>query len=184
MLSTREGLRTERLVLRALEPGDLDDVAALQSDPGTIRYLPWPLRTREESALWLADRIQSHALEHDGDAVAWAAVRRDDGGFVGVVVLFLRSTEHRTTEVGFVLSPSARGAGYASEAAHALVQLSFDRLDAHRVVARLDPRNDASARVLARLGMTFEGVHRQDALIRGQWSDTAVWAVLRQEWPG
>ncbi len=168
------------LVLRPFRPDDLDDVAEMQSDPEVLQYLPWPERTREDSAAWLAERVAADRLEHDGDVVAWAV--EEDGAFVGLGVLFLRSVAHRSAEVGYALVRSAQGRGLGTALARLLVQRAFDELDAHRVTARVDPDNAASLRLLARLGFREEGRLREDQLVRGRWTDTVVLAVLRREW--
>lgn len=170
------------LVLRPFRPDDLDVVAAMQSDPEVLRYLPWPERTREQSADWLAERVAADRLEKDGDVVAWAV--EEGGAFVGLGVLFLHSVAHRQVEVGYALARPAQGRGLGTELARLLVQRAFDDLDAHRVSARVDPGNAASLRLLARLGFREEGRHREDMLVRGRWTDTVVLAVLREEWAG
>lgn len=183
MLTTREPVRTERLVLRALREDDLDAVVALHTDPDTIRYLPWPLRTREQSAEWLRERADRDRLEHDGDVVVYAVALHGSDALSGIGVLFLHSVEHAQAEIGYALLPAVQGRGLGTELGRALLDLAFDRLAAHRVTAQVDPRNAASERVAARLGMRREGVHRHAYRVRGEWTDTAVWAVLEEERP-
>jgi len=52
----------------------------------------------------------------------------------------------------------------------------------HRIVASLDQRNAASARVVQRLGMGQEACLRQNAFRKGEWTDEAIYAVLAEEW--
>jgi RimJ/RimL family protein N-acetyltransferase len=72
-------VETERLVLRLFRESDLDAVHTFQSDPEIVRYLYWDVRTRDESRAWLQERIAADRLEKDGDAVAFAVERREDG---------------------------------------------------------------------------------------------------------
>ena len=173
---------TERLRLRAFEDADLDAVHALQSDAEVIRFLPWTLRTREQSREWLRDRRAQDRLAGDDDAVAWAVVGRDDGVLVGSVNLWWRSVEHRQGEVGFVLTRAAQGRGLAHEATAAVLDLAFAALDLHRVYGRADARNSASVRLMSRLHMRQEAHLREEELVDGEWTDTVVHAVLRREW--
>lgn len=63
-----------------------------------------------------------------------------------------------------------------------LLRHGFERLGLHRIFATCDPRNVASARVLSKLGMTWEGRHRHTALIRDGWRDSEMFGVLEDEW--
>jgi RimJ/RimL family protein N-acetyltransferase len=99
------------------------------------------------------------------------------------VVLFWRSREHRGGEIGYVLNPDFAGHGYATEAAHALLRLGFDDLGLHRIIARLDERNEPSARVARRLGMRQEARLVHNELFKGEWSTELDYAMLADEWP-
>jgi RimJ/RimL family protein N-acetyltransferase len=180
VLTTAEPLPAGPLVLRALREDDLDAVLALHADPDVVRYLPWPDRDREQCRAWLDEQRARTSLARDGDVVTWAVERK--GTFAGLGVLFLRSAAHRQAEVGYVVAPAHQGRGVGAALARALVDLALDRLGAHRVAARVDVRNTASRRLLAGLGFREEGVHREDAQLRGQWVDTVVCAVLAREW--
>jgi len=98
------------------------------------------------------------------------------------VVLFWHSREHRGGEVGYVLNPEFGGHGYASEAVRRLLGLAFDDLGLHRVVARIDARNEASARLARRLGMRQEAYLVCNEWFKGEWTDELDFALLEDEW--
>ena len=85
----------------------------------------------------------------EGDNLSLAAVLRESGELIGDCSLHWVSAEHRQAEIGFIFHPDHHGHGYATEAAAALLALAFDELRVHRVIGRLEARNDASARVLS-----------------------------------
>ena len=62
-------------------------------------------------------------------------------------------------------------------------ELPSNPLNLHRVMATCDPRNLASAAVLQKVGMTFEGQLRHTMQIRDGWRDSSVFSVLANEWP-
>ena len=99
------------------------------------------------------------------------------------MVLFFHSREHSSGEIGYVFHPDVGGHGYASEACSGVLALAFDQLGLHRVTARLDSRNEASARVAVRLGMRQEAHFVRNELFKGEWSDELVFAMLADEWP-
>jgi RimJ/RimL family protein N-acetyltransferase len=180
---TDRELLTERLLLRPFRPDDLDRVADWQSRPEVARFLYWEPRTLAEAEAALRRRLTEVRLEGDGDVLALAVERRSDGLLLGETSVWLRSVEHRQVEIGYVFHPDAGGQGYATEATRAMIDLAFDELNAHRVYARLDARNTASAALLTRLGMRQEAHFRQSEIFKGAWGDELVFAILATEWP-
>lgn len=172
-------IRTPRLVLRALSMDDLDDHQRLFGSDDTVRFVYEEPLDRTAAAEHLQRRM-SPALPEEGQWLNLAVIA--DGRFVGECGVGLRSAVHRQCEIGYGLLPEARGRGYATEAASAMVELAFIALGAHRVAGRLDARNIESARVLERLGMRFEGTFRGNEFVKGEWTDEAVYAITEDEW--
>jgi RimJ/RimL family protein N-acetyltransferase len=106
----------------------------------------------------------------------------ETGALIGDVMLFWRSREHREGEIGYIFHPDHGGQGYATEAARAMLRLGFDEVGLHRIIGRIDARNTASARVLERLGMRREAHFRQNEMVKGEWTDEIVFAILEGEW--
>jgi RimJ/RimL family protein N-acetyltransferase len=175
---------SERLLLRPLDAAtDVDAVHAYQSREDVCRYIPYQPRTRAEVAERLADPDRNRStIEQEGQVISLAVVLRQTGGLIGDVILFWPSAEHRTGEIGYVLNPDHQGNGYATEACRALLTLAFDGLRLHRVIARIDERNAASAAVLRRLGMRQEAVLVENEWFKGEWSDEIDFAILESEW--
>jgi len=63
-----------------------------------------------------------------------------------------------------------------------MLRLGFEGLGLHRITGRLDGRNAASARVLERLGMRREAHLVENELVKGEWTDEVVYAMLDREW--
>jgi RimJ/RimL family protein N-acetyltransferase len=181
VLKPRYPIETDRLVLRPLDPNrDVEAVHAYQSRPDVCRYIPFEPRTPAQ----VADRLAAvrSTLEEPGQALFLGVELRDTGQLIGDVVLFWHSAEHRGGEVGYVLNPEFQGHGYATESVRALLGLAFDGLGLHRVIARVDRRNEASAAVLRRLGMRQEALLIENEWFKGEWSDEIDFAMLEQEW--
>lgn len=172
-------IRTERLTLRALVEGDLDDHHRMVGDPRVVRYLYEDPLDRDAARAHLAPRL-SPVLPEEG---AWMNLAVEhEGTYLGEVGVKLCSRVHRQCEVGYVFLPESAGHGYATEAAAAMVALAFTELDAHRVEGRIDARNTASARVLERLGMRREAHLRENEFVKGEWTDEGIYAILEDEW--
>jgi len=175
-------IETARLTLRPFAPGDLDDLYAYQSRPEVARYLRWDARDRAQARQALAEQSEETSLRAEGDWLAFAVVWREAGKVVGEAGLRLVSWENRQGEIGFVFNPGYHGRGLATEAAESLLTLGFGTIGWHRIIGSCDARNHPSARLMERLGMRREAhlVHSQ--MLKGEWIDELVYAILDHEW--
>lgn len=173
-------IRTERLILRRFEGRDLDDFHAYHSLPETARFLPGPAKTYTES-MERVGRYANFVFEKEGDWVALAIEACGEPGLQGEVVLKWLPGNGQG-EVGWSLAPGARGKGYATEAAEAVLRLGFEELGMHRIEARLDELNTAPAELCRRLGMRQEARHVDKWHYKGGWATELVYAVLADEW--
>jgi RimJ/RimL family protein N-acetyltransferase len=176
-------LPTERLILRTMTPVDVDDVHSYQSRADVCRYLPFEPRSRDE----VAERVARHAtavvLASDDDYWQLAIeLGREPGCVIGDIYFCLKSVANASGEMGWTLHPDHSGNGYMTEAAGAVMKLAFREVGLHRVSAQLDPRNRSSAALCERLGMRREAHFHEDLWFKGEWGDTAAFAILDRDW--
>jgi RimJ/RimL family protein N-acetyltransferase len=176
-------LHTARLVLRTMTADDVDDIHAYLSRADVCRYLPFEPRTREEVAEKVAKCSSARVLAGDGDFWQLAIERRSDPGrVIGDVYFTIKSAANAGGAIGWALHPDFAGLGYVAESARAILEVAFERLGLHRVQAELDPRNDPSVALCKRLGMRQEAYFVEDLWFKGEWGDTAIYAILDREW--
>ena len=173
---------TGRLRLRPFSRGDVDAVYSYRSRPDVAEFLfDFPM-SHEECAEAVRIRAGQLAFSGEGDKILLAVERRDDGRVIGEVSLIWRSVADQQAELGYILHPDAHGRGYATEAAAALLAFGFDVVGLHRVYARCDARNAASAKVMQRLGMRQEAHFREHTQVKGRWDEEVLCAILASEW--
>ncbi len=173
---------TARLLLRPFNRGDVDAVYSYRSRPDVAQYLFDQPMSHEECAEAVRARTSQIAFTAEGDKILLAVERRDDLRLVGEVSLIWRSVADQQAEIGYILHPDVHGQGFATEAGGALLAFAFGEVGCHRVYARCDARNVASARVMQRLGMTEEAHFREHTHVKGQWEEELVYAILKREW--
>jgi [ribosomal protein S5]-alanine N-acetyltransferase len=171
-------IRTQRLHLRALRLTDAPARFAVLSDPDSMRYW-WHLPHTDIAQT--ETHMRERLLTDDGLGQVWV-ITSDGGSWLGEVTLFRHSSAPGLLWLGYLLSPSVRGRGYASEAARAALGFAFGDWGAHRVEAVLDPENRASAGLLERLGFTREGHQRANFRLGDDWKDTAIFGMLASDW--
>ncbi len=178
-------ITTARLKLRPLAAADTPELLAYRGRQDVCRYLPFEPMNEETLTARLAGDLGSRELTAEGQALTVGVELADSGRLVGDVVLFFRSARHASGEIGYVFHPDIAGRGYATEACEAVLNLAFDKtngLGLHRIVARMDARNSASARLASRLGMRQEARHRLSEMFKGDWADVVIYALLDHEW--
>ncbi|WP_405776896.1 GNAT family N-acetyltransferase [Streptomyces sp. NBC_00859] len=125
--------------------------------------------------------LQSYADKQAADSGRIFGIRFD-GTLVGGVLFPHFDAATGCCEVGCWLEPAAVGRGLITRAAGLLIDWAVDERGMHRVEWHASPQNTASVNVAKRLGMTLEGVLRQNYPHRGTRHDAEVWAVLAPEW--
>lgn len=140
-------IETERLLMRPVRAGDVDDVVAMHADPLTRRV--FGETTRDEVEEWVERSLREWEERGHGRL---AIVDRESGAFLGRSGLRFWP-EFEEVEVGWVLMPTARGRGVATEAGRASIEWGFRDFALPYVTAMIAPDNDASTAVARRLGM-------------------------------
>jgi RimJ/RimL family protein N-acetyltransferase len=154
-------LETTRLILRHLEPGDLDSLYSLYRDPDVRRYFPEGTLTYEETKEELEWFLNGHP-EHS-ELGLWATIHKDTHRFIGRCGLLPWTIDGRPeVEVAYLLAKEYWGQGLGTEAAQALLDYGFEKLQLARLICLIDSENLASINVATKIGMTFEKEGRDD----------------------
>jgi len=155
-------IHTERLVVRRLQPSDLERFAAYRADPLLAQYQGWAPMSHDEAGAFIASMLTQPMLEPE-NWVQLAIANGTSDDLLGDTGLCLH--ENGDAEIGFTLRHEAQGKGFAIEALRGLARELLRLPEVARIVGITDERNQASVRVLERLGMTlasrYETVFKQ-----------------------
>lgn len=149
-------IETSRLLLRELEPGDLDALAALYADEAVMRYIgQGGVLPREDAARYI-DRQRAHYRERGFGE--WATVEKASGDTVGLcgLILWPDIDGAEELEVAYMLARRAWGRGLATEAAAAIRDHASGALGRVRLVSCIYPAHTASIHVAEKIGMRHE----------------------------
>jgi RimJ/RimL family protein N-acetyltransferase len=150
-------IETERLLIRTWMPGDAAKVEKMFADPDVMRYIgtggPWPAdRTRELVGVMI------ERYERSGIGV-WPVVLKEQSAIIGECGLQPLPASS-DVELAYLFDKPYWGAGYAYEAASAVLEWGFTHAGLQRIVAVIAPENVRSIALINRLGMRFEKVVR------------------------
>jgi len=174
-------LRLERLRLREWREDDWRAAHAYASDPEVVRYMDWGPNTKEETRSFIAASMWA-AQATPRTRYDLAVTLSEGAEVIGGCRIWIESAEHRDASIGYSLARAHWGHGYATELARGLIRFGFETLGMHRIWAIVEPENTASARVLEKAGMQREGRLRDHRYAKGRWRDSALYAILAQEW--
>lgn len=153
--------RTKRLTLRPFWPEDAPELTsriAHREVIGMLARVPWPYR--------LADAEDFTARAHGGQEPCFAIIAHEGAApmLIGGIAVVDHGAGH---ELGYWLTPSAWGRGYATEAGHAVVDMVRHALPIDRLTGWHFADNPASGRVLRKLGFRDTG-RREPRASRGR----------------
>lgn len=173
LMTIKERLETERLILRPLTEDDFDSVHSWASVPENVRYMSWGPNSVEDTIAFI--RGAKPGLE-------FGVMREADKQLIGSCGIYPCSKE--TAEAGWTLHRDYWKNGYGTELGHALISYGFDTMGLHRIFALCAADNYGSYRVMENIGMRREG-HYLKALwarVDKEWIDQYIYAILAEEY--
>lgn len=168
-------LRTSRLVLRRVRPEDADGIVSAIQFPDIAQMtlsVPYPYR-RAHASSWIR---KTRLRERSSRAPSLRLLITLQGRIIGSIGVHRDGDQ---AEIGYWLTPDARGQGYMSEAVQAMVSYAFTRWPIVRVIAKTFGKNRASQALLERNHFTRSAVELRSVEKDGQWHDVIVWTFDR-----
>ena len=147
-------LHTDRLLLRRPRLGDAAFLLRLLNEPAFLEQIgDRGVRTLEQARVYLAERMMASFERFGfGMMVVEHRAQAEPAGLCGLV----KREELEDVDLGFAFLPEFWSQGYASEAARAVLNYSFEELNLTRLVAIVAPGNEPSIALLGRLGFALE----------------------------
>jgi [ribosomal protein S5]-alanine N-acetyltransferase len=151
-LNFPEKIETERLLLRRLRYEDAEEIFyTYASKPEATRYMAWPThQSVEDTRSFLRYAIHSW---NQGTDYSFSIRLKDSEKLIGSFGLI---HDHGKIQFGYILSPSAWGNGYATEACTRMMKMLQAFPSLFRIGTFVDSANTASIRVLLKSGLVEE----------------------------
>ncbi len=156
--------KTTRLLVRKLQPSDIETLVEIWSDPDVTQFMGGPRDQADLERIFAEDVAAAQPDPYD----LWPVIERASNRVVGHCGLLEKEVDGRLEiELVYVLHKNAWGRGYATEIAAGLRDYAVEARGLPRLVALIDPANGASERVAQKVGMSLEKeVRRGDKLMR------------------
>lgn len=173
-------LETERLILRRINPSDIEDVYDYARRYEVSEFLLWYPHdeiTFTKRYLKIVDTQYKRGEFYD-----WAVVNKADGRMIGTAGFPRFNLFNNSAEISYVLNSKYWGRGLAAEAARAVITFGFEALGLHRIEARYMVGNIGSKRITEKCGMREEGILRESVYAKGKYVDVAVASILYDDY--
>ncbi|MFC3477717.1 GNAT family N-acetyltransferase [Halobacterium litoreum] len=184
--------RGDRVSLHPVEEEDYEFVQYGRNHPDVrVPLTDTTIRSSDDVAEMFED-ADYHFLICVGDGgestndesgeTASAAEDTDDLEAVGVVAFPWVRDGVQVGSLMYWVAPDHQGNGYVTEATELFLDYAFGECGFHKVNARVNADNGASASVLENLGFEREGTRRAESVVDGEWVDMHMYGLLADEW--
>ncbi|MHB0897663.1 MAG: GNAT family N-acetyltransferase [Spirochaetales bacterium] len=173
-----QSIKTKRLAIREYSDEYLDQVFEYRSDPRIYESYTKKHETKEDLKEYLKKYITEFNQE-DGYTV-FIILKNDK--VIGEVAISYWDHNNEKNAIGYAVSPEYQKNGYAYEAVTAIVKYMFETMNRNRIQAGTDYNNEASIALLKKLGFKEEGHFRQAEYKNGEWRDSYLFALLKEDW--
>lgn len=172
-------LTTERLILRPLTKADLQGVFNYAHDRDVARFTLWDAHSSlADSLKFITEFALPSYRNRNPDPYGIVLREAPDSMILGTIGCFWVSRAPHSMELGYALGRAHWGNGYAVEAAKALLSYVFTSFRINRVACRCMTSNEASRKVMDKLGFRSEGIRRHEVLKNGVFHDVYSAALL------
>lgn len=174
-----EGLETERLVIRKVRLHDALDMYEYSKDPEVAKHVFWSAhKSVRESYEYIQFLLHKYGK---GSPTSYGIILKETGKLIGTIGFMGIKVEHACAEVGYSLKRSMWNKGIITEALQAILCFGFFGLGLHRIDAMHECDNPASAKVLQKAGMQYEGISRQKYYNKGRYVDVCHYGITFTE---
>jgi len=169
-------LSTKRLLLRRIVMSDKAAIFQMRSNPSLMNYIARPVATSDQDAHDLIIRVDAGV--DSNISINWAITMHGDDTLIGMCGYVRASPEHHRAEVGYMLDSAFHNQGIMTETLDAILKYGFEEMGLHLAEAVIDPRNQASGKVLEKLGFVQEAHFHENYFYRDEFLDSVHFALL------
>jgi ribosomal-protein-alanine N-acetyltransferase len=172
-------LETKRLIVRKVDPSDLDDFCEIFLDNNVTQFLGFDIGSTKEDVKKVIDGCL--VRYKNGQPALWALEYRKNNKVIGWCGFFDWKSEKGIAEVGTALSRRYWGLGIMTEATDVIYAFAFNEMGLNSIHAHCDPENKASLHIFEKDGFKIVGKIPEYAYVRGAYRDRLLLCLLKND---
>ncbi|WP_051823864.1 GNAT family N-acetyltransferase [Clostridium sulfidigenes] len=173
-------LESDRLIFREVNPEDVEEIFKIYSDPEVAKY-DWftPINTKSHAL----SIINCYKNEFESkEEITWGVARKNDDKIIGYCNLGSFDDASIRSEIGYGFNRDEWNKGYATEVIRVLVKFGFEVMNFNRIEATVTLGNEASVKALKKANFVQEGIFRERTIMKGEFVDDIVLAILKKDY--
>lgn len=174
-------LKTERLIMRPISEKDSEDIYKNVREYDIAKWtinIPHPY-PKDGAIKYIK---QTKELMIKGMSYELVIQIGSTKELVGVMALLNVDRRHKNAELGYWIAKKHWNKGIATEAASKVMEFGFQVLNLERIFAKCFHDNEASRRVMEKIGMKYEGKFRHEIFKENRFIDMIYYATLKEDW--
>ena len=171
-------VKTNRLVIKEITTRNADDMFEYRSNLEVQAYQSFKPRVKTE----VIDFIKRNTRTFNKEETWYQLGIFLNEKMIGDIGIHFIGPENQQCEIGYTIGQHEQRKGYGKEAVIGVIDYLFKELNKHRIIASLDPNNEASKYLLESIGFRKEGLFIKSIYNNGKWEDDLVYALLEEEW--
>lgn len=172
-----EQINTKRLYLRKMKKADAHSLFNIWSDPDVTKFMNIANFTHERQAKEMIELFDQ--LAEELRAIRFSIIEKESNEIIGSCGFNTFDLERATAEIGYDLAKAHWGNGYAPECISALIDYAFSTLSITKIVAKIEPGNNNSIKVVEKLNFTFEGTFQEYEESKESFYDIKVYSFRK-----
>jgi len=172
-------LETEKLILRKLLYSDKKDIFEYAKKSEVAKDVLWYPHQTEMDTLEFLNTIYEEYRKNR--PAPWGILLKENNKIIGTAGFVNCDEINHKAEIGYVLSKVYWGKGIMSEAVKEIIKFGFESLELNRIEARCNTSNIASGKLLEKIGFTYEGVLREQLVVKGKFKDMKIYSLLSKD---
>lgn len=173
-------LETDRLILRKVTLEDAEDIFYYGKREEVTKYVTWgthkTLADTEEFINFILNKYNNN------EVAPWGIECKESGRLIGTIDFVWWEPNKQIAEIGYAISKDCWGKGLTTEAAMEVIKFGFEKMNLTRIQAKCMVENIGSARVMEKIGMSFEGIMRKGLFAKGKHQDIRMYSILKEEY--
>ncbi|MFJ5624034.1 GNAT family N-acetyltransferase [Peribacillus loiseleuriae] len=171
-------LETDRLILREINKEDAEGLFACFSHNDVTRFYGQETLESIEQAEKFVDFFSKNYINKRG--IRWGIERKGTKGIIGTIGFNAWLPKHKRAEIGYEIHPEQWRKGYTMEAVSKVISYGFEKMNLTRIGAVVFIENEASNKLLTKIGFQKEGILRDYMYQNGKAHDTYVYSFLKR----
>lgn len=172
-------IESDKFLLREMSLKDVDDMFCYYSNPEMMKFTSTEVHTSKEETLARIVKLSNSFNSKKG--IAWVIEDKESNRVIGDIGIYYITKDYKKAGIGFNIAQTYWNKGYGTQALTLVLRHAITKMNINRIEATCKVDNIASARVMEKSGMHYEGTLRQYSDKNGMYYDVKMYSLIKDD---